>query len=90
VTEKVNVWHGMRFSRQFLWNDVLNTNLAEKVTRVDVPVYFFIGQHDLTTVPSLSREFFDSIKAPMKAFYTFDASAHCPLLRSPSERSIFC
>lgn len=83
LTEKVNVWRGIAFSRRHLWDRFLRTDLAQEVTHLDLPVYFFVGRHDLTANPALSRDLFDRIEAPLKGYYTFDASAHSPLFEEP-------
>jgi pimeloyl-ACP methyl ester carboxylesterase len=87
VREKVNIWRGLAFSRRHLWEDFLRTDLRERVTRLEVPVYFWVGRHDLTAHPDLARAYFDRIEAPMKGFYTFENSAHSPLFEEP-ERAL--
>lgn len=83
VTEKMNIWRGLVFSRRHLWEHFLRTNLADELHRVDVPVYFFTGKHDLTANPVLSRELFERIEAPLKSYYMFEHSAHSPLFEEP-------
>lgn len=81
--EKVNIWRGLAWSRRFLWDDFIATDLTTRIHRLDLPVYFFTGAHDLTANHDLSRMFFAQIDAPVKGFYTFDASAHSPLFEEP-------
>lgn len=83
VGEKIAVWRGMAWSRRFLWDEVLRTDLAERVHRLEIPVYFFIGRYDYTTNQDLSRDFFLRLDAPVKGFYTFADSAHSPLFEEP-------
>jgi pimeloyl-ACP methyl ester carboxylesterase len=83
VGEKIAVWRGMAWSRSFLWNEFLRTDLATRVTRLEIPVYFFIGEHDYTTSFALARAYFGLIKAPVKGYYTFHDSAHSPLFEEP-------
>jgi hypothetical protein len=45
--------------------------------------YFFVGAHDLTANPELSRTYFDRIEAPVKGSYVFENSAHSPLFEEP-------
>lgn len=47
--EKVNIWHGKRFSRAFLWDEVPATDLTKEVRELDLPAYFFQGVYDYTT-----------------------------------------
>ena len=81
--EKVNIWRGMAYSRDFLWNDFIATDLATQIHELDLPVYFFTGLYDFTANHHLAKVFFDQIKAPVKGFYTFPESAHSPLFEEP-------
>ena len=83
IREKFNIWRGKVSSRQYLWDKVLLTNLTERVTQLDVPVYFFSGLYDYTTSHELAREYFLKIRAPLKGFYTFQNSAHSALFEEP-------
>ena len=84
LREKFAIWRGLRFSRRYLWDTVLNTDLSAQVPRLDIPVYFLTGNHDLTASPELARALFDRIEAPMKGFYTFENSAHSPAHEEPA------
>jgi pimeloyl-ACP methyl ester carboxylesterase len=87
VREKINIWRGLAFTRRHLWDQFLRTNLTDEITRVEIPIYFLVGKHDLTANAALSRALFDGLDAPMKGFYTFEFSAHSPLFEE-SERAI--
>lgn len=85
MREKWNLWRGRAFSRSFgLWEDeVLRTDLARQVPRLELPVYFLEGVHDRTCVASLVEEYLDVLEAPVKRLYWFAHSAHSPLLEEP-------
>ena len=83
LREKINIWRGMAWSRRFLWDGFLHADLATKVTRLDLPVYFFVGRYDYTANHDLSFDYFTQIRAPLKGFYTFQNSAHSPLFEEP-------
>ena len=83
VMDKINVWRGKLWSRPFFWEELLRDDLGTRLTEFDVPVYFFVGQHDQTASPTLSRAYFDAIGAPVKGFYVFENSAHSPLFEEP-------
>ncbi|HKK08302.1 MAG TPA: alpha/beta hydrolase [Gemmatimonadota bacterium] len=51
--------------------------------RLAVPVYFFMGAHDLNTPPGLARAYLDRISAPLRRFVLFESSAHFPFLEEP-------
>jgi pimeloyl-ACP methyl ester carboxylesterase len=83
VTEKINIWRGKLWSRPFFWDDLIRDDLRARLTELALPVYFFVGRHDQTANPDLSRAYFEAIEAPVKGFYMFEYSAHSPLFEEP-------
>jgi pimeloyl-ACP methyl ester carboxylesterase len=83
VPEKINIWRGKLWSRPFFWDDLIRDDLSARLTEFALPVYVFVGRHDLTASPDLSRAYFDAIEAPVKGFYVFENSAHSPLFEEP-------
>jgi pimeloyl-ACP methyl ester carboxylesterase len=83
LREKIAIWRGKIFSGRCLWNTQVSTDLTKKVTRLEVPVYFFHGVYDYTVSYPLARSYFESLDAPMKGFYTFSRSAHSPHFEEP-------
>ena len=47
------------------------SNLAERVTELSLPAYFFHGVYDYTVSYQLAKDYVESLKAPLKGFYTF-------------------
>jgi len=85
VGEKLNLWRGKITSGvSSMWTGMLATSLLDRIPRVDVPVYFLHGAHDLTCSPHVARAYLDAVDAPFKAFYTFEHSAHSPLFEEPT------
>ena len=84
--EKVNLWRG-KFSAgvSTLWDEVLTTDLAKDLPAVDLPVYFLHGRYDYTVSYPVARAYFDTLKAPVKGFYTFERSAHSPMFEEPEK-----
>jgi pimeloyl-ACP methyl ester carboxylesterase len=85
LSEKIAIWRGKFFSRSCLWNTQLSTDLTKKVTRLQLPVYFFHGVYDYTVSYPLTRSYFERLEAPVKGFYTFTQSAHSPLFEEPDK-----
>jgi pimeloyl-ACP methyl ester carboxylesterase len=83
LRDKINVWRGKIWSRPFFWDQLLRDDLKTRLTTFDLPVYFFVGRHDQTANPTLSRAYFDAIEAPKKGFYEFAESAHSPVFEEP-------
>jgi pimeloyl-ACP methyl ester carboxylesterase len=86
--EKYNLWHAkLRNGVSMFWETSLHTDLGQQVTELDMPVYFLEGVYDYTCNYSLAKEYFKKINAPVKGFYTFEQSAHCPIFEEP-ERAL--
>jgi len=85
LSEKIGMWRGKIVSSSRLWNTQLSTDLTKKVTRLEVPVYFFHGVYDYTVSYPLARSYYERLDAPVKGFYTFKQSAHSPLFEEPAK-----
>ncbi|MGB7982654.1 MAG: alpha/beta hydrolase [Candidatus Nanopelagicales bacterium] len=86
LMEKVNLWRGKLYSRRAafgLWDTMLMTDLRREVPCVEIPVYFLHGKYDYTSAYPLAQDYFDTLEAPVKGFYTFERSAHSPILEEP-------
>jgi pimeloyl-ACP methyl ester carboxylesterase len=82
--EKLNMWRGKLSSGvSALWQDMLATDLAERVPALALPAYFFHGIHDYTVNYQLAKAYVDRLEAPLKGFYTFAESAHSPIFEEP-------
>ena len=85
VSEKINLWRGKIFSMKMLRNAAFSIDLAQVVTRLDIPVYFFSGAYDYTCNYTLSRSYLEQLEAPLKGFYLFENSAHSPFFEEPKK-----
>lgn len=88
VGEKLRLWRG-KFTTGVMphWGQVLATDLSEQVPSVDIPLYFLHGVHDYTCSYPLAHDYYESVRAPVKGFYTFLQSAHSPVFEEP-ERTL--
>ena len=83
--DKIKLWKAKAKSGlSVISNEILSTDLSEKITRIDVPLYIFHGSMDYTVSYALSKAYFKQLQAPVKGFYTFEHSAHCPLFEEPT------
>lgn len=85
IREKMNIWIS-KFSflkKTRLIDELFATDVTEKVSRVEIPVYFFSGKYDLTVNHDLSKAYLEKLEAPLKGFYTFAESAHSPIYEEP-------
>ncbi len=83
--EKINLWRGKIFSKRFMWDQMIATDLTQQVTALELPVYFFHGIYDYTCSYAEAKAYFEKLKAPLKGFYTFEQSAHSPMFEEPEK-----
>jgi pimeloyl-ACP methyl ester carboxylesterase len=57
----------------------MKTDLFKAVPSQQIPVYILQGRFDYQTSYVIAKEYFDSLKAPVKKFFTFENSAHSPI-----------
>jgi pimeloyl-ACP methyl ester carboxylesterase len=79
-SDKMNFMPASLFSLEYLWLEVINTNFFNEIDSMQVPVYIFQGKYDYQTPYSLAKDFYDQLKAPQKEFFTFENSAHSPVM----------
>lgn len=82
--EKINMWASKAKSGiSIVWSSMLKTDLRKEVTELSIPVYFMEGAYDYTVNYDLAKGYLETLKAPVKGFYTFDQSAHTPMFEEP-------
>ncbi len=92
LPEKLKMWKS-KFSllpRAKFVDELFELNIPLTFPKLEVPVYFLSGRHDLTVNYLLAKDYFEKLEAPLKGFYTFEKSAHSPLFEEPDRvRAIF-
>lgn len=84
LREKVRLWRAKASTGVSpLWEEMVGADLSRRLTRLQLPVYFFSGIHDYTVNHTLARDFLARLEAPVKGFYTFQRSAHSPTFEEP-------
>lgn len=83
--EKVNLWRGKIYSKRCLRDTMFATDLTAQVPALNLPVFFFHGRYDYTCSYELALDYFEKLKAPDKAFFTFEDSAHTPIFEEPEK-----
>ena len=78
--ERINIWRGKAASGKFaVHNDSRHFNAFQTVPDVEIPVYFFAGENDMTCCTSLQKEYYEMVDAPEKKFFFYEGSAHSPV-----------
>jgi pimeloyl-ACP methyl ester carboxylesterase len=78
LNDKINFSKGLEFSVSCLENTLMTSDLNVALPEQQIPVYIFQGLHDYQTTYTAAKKYFDSLRAPVKKFYTFLHSAHSP------------
>jgi len=69
---------GVTLSQEILLAEDIKHPLPSLVQRVELPVYFVMGQYDYMTSVHAAKQYFAELEAPQKTFVTFEQSAHYP------------
>ncbi len=80
LSEKMNYMQGSLFSLNHMWREVVKADLLPRIDSMQIPVYIFQGVHDYQTPYSIAKDFYDQLKAPEKELFTFENSAHAPII----------
>lgn len=80
--DALNIARGSSFSSRSMVYDMPRDLLATE-WGFDVPVALVMGRHDMVTPTELSREYFDRLEAPAKAWYVFEEASHFPHFEQP-------
>ena len=59
-----------------VWNQVMSIDLPKSLTKVDCPIYFFVGAKDIQTSTRITQAYYEQLKAPKKALFMFENSGH--------------
>jgi pimeloyl-ACP methyl ester carboxylesterase len=85
LREKLNLWKSKFFflPNTNLRSETLWADFPTAFPAIEVPVIFTCGRFDYTVNVDLTRDYYNNLNAPMKAFHTFENSAHSPLFEEP-------
>ncbi|WP_304519151.1 alpha/beta fold hydrolase [Clostridium estertheticum] len=83
--DKVSWMLGLVTTFNQVYPQLYNIDLSKQATKLDVPVYFMIGRHDVNASPEMAEEYFNAIKAPHKEFIWFEHSGHDPWRNEPDK-----
>ncbi len=86
--ERINIWRGKAASGSFaVHNESGLFNAFEMVPDIEIPIYFFAGENDMTCCTSLQKEYYEMIEAPYKEFFLYEGCAHSPIYEDGEKTS---
>ena len=87
ISDIFKTMKGMKFCQNALLKELDTLNLFNKISRVDVPVYFLHGNFDAVSPLDVTFSFYNHLQAKQKEFVTFEQSAHFPHYDEPEKFS---
>lgn len=78
ILDKINFARGVVNTYNQVYPQLYDIDLRKDYTELDVPVYFFLGRHDVNAPISLAEEYYEILKAPRKEIIWFEHSGHSP------------
>ena len=80
LLEKTFVLRGFLDMGGRMYPQLQGLDFRRDVPRLDVPVYLFQGDHELSARSALAEEWYAGLRAPRKRIWHFDRSGHSPVM----------
>lgn len=78
LLDKINFIRGIINTFNHVYQQLYSIDMRKNYMKLDVPVYFFLGRHDVNAPPSLVEEYMEVLNAPQKEIVWFEHSGHSP------------
>jgi len=78
LLDKINFFRGIVNTFNHVYKQLYSIDLRTDYTKLNVPVYFLIGRHDVNAPTALAEEYFKCLDAPDKKIIWFEHSGHSP------------
>lgn len=78
LLDKINFVRGIVSTYNHVYPQLYDIDLRRDYAKLDVPVYFFLGRHDLNAPTELVEEYERILDAPAKGIVWFEHSGHSP------------
>jgi pimeloyl-ACP methyl ester carboxylesterase len=78
ILDKVNYIRGIVNTFNHVYPKLYDIDLRKDYPKLDVPIYFFIGRHDVNAPVSLVDDYYNMLTAPYKELVWFENSGHSP------------
>lgn len=86
LMDKINFFRGIINTYNHVYQQLYDIDLRRDYKELRVPVYFFLGRHDVNAPVALVEEYVKVLNAPHKEIIWFDHSGHSPWI---NERAKF-
>ena len=79
LVDKVNWFRSLNDTFDAVYPQLADLDFMTQATRLEAPVYFTLGRHDVNAMAVLAADYFDVLDAPAKTLIWFERSGHTPL-----------
>lgn len=86
ILDSVNFLRGILDTFNQVYPQLYDIDLRTDYAKLEIPVYFLLGKHDINAPISLAQDYYDLLKAPKKEIVWFEHSGHSPWM---NENSLF-
>ncbi len=83
LLDKVNYVRGFLRTFTTVYPQLYEVDLRRDYTELSVPIYFFLGLHDINAPLVLAEDYFSLLKAPIKEIVWFEHSGHSTWANEP-------
>ena len=85
--DKLSWFRGVLETLDVVYPQLWQVDFRQQATRLQVPVYFLIGRHDINAPTVLTEQYYAVLEAPHKEIIWFEHSGHTPWV-SESDRFV--
>ncbi len=83
--DKVNYVRGLLRTMEAVWPQLWEVDLRRQAPRLEAPVTFLEGRHDVNAPPALVEDYLQMLDAPHKELIWFEHSGHSPWQEEPEK-----
>ena len=83
--DRINGFRGFLDTASVLYPQLQDIDFRTDVTRLEVPVYMVLGEHEARGRAVLANEWFNMLEAPSKESFVFDGAGHRPHFDQPGQ-----
>lgn len=85
LLDKINFFRGIVNTYNHVYQQLYTVDMRADYAKLDVPVYFFLGRHDVNAPTELVEEYYKVLDAPDKKIVWFEHSGHSPWINEPDK-----
>jgi pimeloyl-ACP methyl ester carboxylesterase len=85
LLDKMNFFRGIINTFNNVYQQLYEIDLRKDYTKLDAPVYFFLGRHDVNAPTVFVEEYERLLDAPEKGIVWFEHSGHSPWINEPDK-----